>query len=102
MTQSGNQPKPEDKQADDKTKRIARMKKEANSTSELADLLAKGIPGQGGMSVDVFKQKWIPNFEKGYTNLTPDAGDDKQPYGDDYAKRPRVRILSEGQPNTNT
>ena len=89
----------QEKQNKDKTSRISQMKGEASRTSQLADMLAKKIPSQGGMSVEDFENKWIPNFEKGYTNLTPDPADDTKPYGDDYSKRPRVKILSKG---TNT
>ena len=87
----------QDKQALDKSKRINQMKNEADKTSQLADLLARKIPGQGGMSVDDFKNKWIPNFEKGWVNFTPDQSDDDNPYEGEYSKRPKIRILNEGK-----
>lgn len=101
MTQSGEetpeQKAAREKQSADKTSRINQMKGEASRTSDLADKLARGIPGQGGMSVSDFKNKWVPSFETGHVSSTPDPGDDQLPYGDDFSRRPKVRILSEGQ-----
>lgn len=89
MTQ---QPNPQDLE---KAKVKASLKKDADDTHAFAQNLARKIPSQsGGMSVDDFKNKFVPNFEAGYTALTPENTD--TPYGMPTTNRPKIKILSEG------
>lgn len=79
-----------------KAKAKASLKKDAEDTHEFAQTLARKIPSQsGGMSVDDFKNKFVPGFESGYTNLTADTTD--TPYGMPTSNRPKIKILSEGK-----
>lgn len=86
------QPNPQDVE---KAKAKASLKKDADDTHVFAQSLARKIPSQsGGMSVDDFKNKFVPNFETGYTGLTPDTTD--TPYNMPTTNRPKIKILSEG------
>lgn len=76
----------------DRIKRKAALKNDALETTALPGII--GTPPSGGMSVSDFKNKWIPQFEEGFVDKTPDATD--TPYGRPYADRPRITILAEG------
>lgn len=86
------------KQKDQQDKKKTALKKEGENIYQLSQQLAKQIPGQSGMTVDDFKNKWIPGFEQGYVQYTPDTKD--TPYDLPYGNRPKVKIIQEGTNNT--
>lgn len=83
--------KAQKKQDDDITSKKDALKKQGTQIEDYSKLLGAKIPGAGGMTLKDFEDKWIPSFETGYTKATPDTTD--TPYGKDYSKRPKVKII---------
>jgi hypothetical protein len=83
------------KGGDELTKQKNKLKNEGESIHNFSKTMAAQIPkSQGGMTANDFENKFVPGFESGYINQTPDTTD--TPYDEPYSQRPKVRILSKG------
>lgn len=69
-----------------------KLKKEGTQINDYGKYLAARTPGGAGMSVDAL-ERWIPAFEQGYVDKTPE---NDTPYGLETGRRPKVRILDRG------
>lgn len=83
------------KAGDELNKQKNKLKTEGESIHNFSVKMAEQIPkSQGGMTASQFENQFVPGFESGYINQTPDTTD--TPYEEPYSQRPKVKILSKG------